>query len=100
MSDVRNSPLQVARFIATRSGDPERGPMIWMNSEEARKRLLTDGELVWVYGPRRHDLAPLVIDDSVRRGEVVVRDLTGLAVSEIVRVLKTTFDRPLGVERV
>ena len=54
-----NKPLQVVGYIATRKGDPERGPLVRMRSDEAAERLLNDGELVWVYGPRRQELAPL-----------------------------------------
>jgi hypothetical protein len=89
---VYNPPLQVVGFIATRSGDPERGPLIRLSSDEARLRLILDGELVWVYGPRRHELAPVEIDDSVPRGGVVVRDLAGLTVTEVVRLVKPNLD--------
>jgi len=86
-------PLQVVGFIGTRKGDAERGPEIRMRDDEARLRLLTDGELVYVYGPRRHELATLRVDDEVPRGGVVVRDMSGLVVSEIVRVVKLDLDR-------
>jgi len=92
VSDVYNPPLQVVGYIATRSGDAERGPQIRLNSDEARLRLILDGELVWIYGPRRHELAPVVIDDSVPRGGVVVRDIAGVAVTEIVRLVKPNLD--------
>lgn len=62
--------------------------MIYLRSEEAARRLLNDGVLVWVHGPRRHDLARVTLDESVPRGAVVVRDIAGLAVSEIVRLVK------------
>lgn len=88
-----NKPLQVVGYIATRKGDPERGPLVRMRSDEAAERLLNDGELVWVYGPRRQELAPLVLDDTLPRGGVVVRDLVGVTVTEIVRVRKPEFDR-------
>ena len=90
-----NPPLQVVGFIATRSADTERGPLIRIRSDEARLRGVTNQELVWVYGPRRHDLAPIEIDDSVPRGGVVVRDLAGLAPTEIVRLVKVNTDRPM-----
>ena len=93
-SNVYNPPLQVVGFVATRSGDDDRGPQVRLNAEEARYRLLLDGELVWIYGPRRHDLAPVVIDDSVPRGGVVVRDIAGVTVTEIVRLVKPNFDAP------
>jgi hypothetical protein len=91
--DTFNQPLQVVAFIGTRKGDAERGPMIRMNANEAASRLLVQGEMVWVYGPRRMELATLEIDDEVGRGTVVVRDITGIAVTEIVRVRKPDFDR-------
>jgi anaerobic selenocysteine-containing dehydrogenase len=82
----------VTQYIATRAGDPERGPLVRLHPTEARKRLLEDGELVWVYGPRRHELAVLVVDDTVPPGNVVARDVLGIAPAEIVRVVKHDFD--------
>ena len=92
MSEAYNPPLRVIGLIATRSGDLERGPMIRMRSDDARFRLLLDGELVWVYGPRRHELATLEIDDSLPLGDVVLRDIVGASPSEIVRVVKIDVD--------
>lgn len=92
MSNVYNPPLQVMGFVATRAGDPRRGPLVRMRGDDAAMRLLTPGELVWVYGPRRHELAEVEIDDTVPRGGVVVRDIAGVAVSEIVRLVKPDFD--------
>lgn len=92
MSQVYNPPLQVVGYIATRSGDEDRGPQIRLNAEEARFRLILDGELVWIYGPRRHELAPVMIDDEVPRGGVVVRDIAGVTVTEIVRLVKPNLD--------
>ena len=92
LGQVYNPPLQVVGFIGTRSGDPERGPLIRLNSNEARLRLILDGELVWVHGPRRQELAPVQIDDQVPRGGVVVRDIAGLTVTEIVRLVKPNLD--------
>ncbi len=85
-------PLRIEGYSATRKGEADRGPVVRMNSAEARIRVLEDGELVWVYGPRRHEMAKLVIDDSVGRGGVVARDIAGVAPSEIVRVVKHDFD--------
>jgi anaerobic selenocysteine-containing dehydrogenase len=90
-----NPPLQVIAFVATRMTDSERGPMVRLNAEEASVRDVRDGELVWVYGPRRHDLAPVKVDDEVPRGGIVVRDLAGLAPTEIVRLVKVDADRPV-----
>ena len=84
--------LLVTDYIATRSGDADRGPMVRLHPTEARKRLLEDGELVWVYGPRRHELAVLVVDDAVSPGNVVARDILGVAPAEKVRVVKHDFD--------
>lgn len=84
--------LFVAGFIATRSGDPERGPMVRLNSTDARSRLLVDGELVWVHGPRRNELAVLEIDDEIPLGNVVARDILGIAPTERVRVVKPNID--------
>ena len=92
MSAGYSPPLQVMGFIATRRGDAERGPLVRMRSDDAAKRLLTDGEVAWVYGPRRQELATVVIDDAVPRGGVVVRDIAGIAPSEIVRVVKVDLD--------
>lgn len=84
--------LLVSRYIATTRSDTDRGPMVRLHPSEARKRLLEDGELVWVYGPRRHELAVLAIDDSVTLGSVVARDILGIAPAEVVRVVKHDFD--------
>ena len=92
-----NPPLQVVGFVGTRVTDAERGPLILLNSEEARLRMINDGELVWVYGPRRHDLTPVRIDESVPRGGVIARDIAGLAPTEIVRLIKVDTDRPVLV---
>ena len=92
MSDLYNPPLQVIGLIATRAGDPERGPLIRMRSDDARFRLLQDGELVWVYGPRRHELAEVVIDDTLPRGSVILRDVAGASPSEVVRTVKVDAD--------
>jgi anaerobic selenocysteine-containing dehydrogenase len=90
----------VRDFIATRRGDPERGPLVIMNDRDARSRLLTEGELAWVYGPRRGELATVRIDPALREGDVVLRDIVGVAPSEMVRVVKPDLDnrgrRPQG----
>jgi anaerobic selenocysteine-containing dehydrogenase len=84
--------LMVSKYIATRAGDPERGPLVRLHTDDARRRLLEDGELVWVYGPRRHEMAVLVVDDTVSPGTIVARDILGIAPAEIVRVVKHDFD--------
>jgi anaerobic selenocysteine-containing dehydrogenase len=90
-----NPPLQVVGFVGTRLSDAARGPLVLLNAEEARLRMINDGELVWVYGPRRHDLTPVKIDETVPRGGVVARDIAGLAPTEIVRLIKVDTDRPV-----
>jgi hypothetical protein len=89
-----NPPLQVVHFIGTRKGEADRGPQIQMNSGEAALRMVENGELVWVQGPRRNEIAELVINDDVPRGGIVARDIVGLSVTDIVRVTKTDMDRP------
>ncbi len=89
-------PLQVVGYIATRRGDAERGPQVRVRPEDARMRLIDDGELVWVYGPRRHELAPVVYDETLPKGGIVVRDLAGVAITEIVKLVKMDVDhRPV-----
>ena len=94
MSRLYNPPLQVVGFLGTRRGDPERGPQVRIRGEEAALRLLQDGEMAWVQGPRRQELAQIIIDDAVPKGGVVLRDVPGLAVSEIVRLQKPDMDTP------
>jgi anaerobic selenocysteine-containing dehydrogenase len=89
---VLNRPLRVAYLIATTSRDEERGPMVTMHPRDARTRLLTEGELAWVHGPRRHELATVHLDPGAREGDVVLRDILGASPSEIVRVIKPDLD--------
>ena len=99
MSSEYAQPLQVVGYIATRPGDVERGPLVRMNAQEAALRMLSDGELVWVKGPRRQELAPLEVDDALPRGGAVVRDVAGVSASEIIRVVKPDLDRPGSSDR-
>ena len=92
-TDLYNPPLQVVGFIGTRRGDAERGPAISLNREEASLRLLADGELVFIHGPRRKELAPVIVDDEVPRGGVVVRDIAGLMISDVIKLVKPDMDR-------
>jgi hypothetical protein len=87
--------LKVVEYISTQKGDAERGPMVRMRSSEAKIRLLQDGELVWVQGPRRHELAELMIDDSIPAGGIGLRDVAGVTVSESVIVSKPDLDTPV-----
>jgi anaerobic selenocysteine-containing dehydrogenase len=95
MSAGYNPPLQVVGFIATRRGDAERGPAIRVRPDDAQLRGVSDGELVWIYGPRRHDLAAVIIDDTLPRGGVIVRDVAGLAPTEIIRLVRVDTERPV-----
>ncbi len=90
-----NPPLQVVGFVSTRRGDAERGPSIRVRPEDAQMRGIADGSVAWIYGPRRHDLAVVEIDDSLPRGGVVVRDVAGLAPTEIIRLVRTDDERPV-----
>ena len=92
VDDTINRPLRVAQLTASRGGDADRGPMVRMHPTDARQRLLVDGELAWVYGPRRQELATVSIDESVKRGDLVLRDIAGVSPSEIVRVIKPDLD--------
>jgi hypothetical protein len=96
MSRHYNPPLQVIAFLGTRKGDPDRGPQVRINAEEAALRLLSDGELAWIQGPKRQELATVVIDNSVPRGGAVVRDVAGIVVSDVIRLVKPDFDRSGG----
>lgn len=87
-------PLRVAGLIATRAGDEARGPLVMMHPDDARARLLTDGALAWVYGPRRHELATVEYDPGARRGDVILRDISGASPSELIRVIKPDLDTP------
>lgn len=86
-------PLMVVGFIATRAGDPARGPMLRMRPDDALIRLVSEGELVRIVTDRRQELAVLEIDDTLARGTVVLRDVLGASLSEIIRVVKLDTDR-------
>jgi anaerobic selenocysteine-containing dehydrogenase len=92
VTDSRNKPLRVVELIATRKGDDERGPAVFMFPRDAADRLLNEGELAWVYGPRRHELATVVLDPDIRPGDVILRDIVGSSPSEVVRVIKPDLD--------
>lgn len=68
--------------------------MVRLHPTDARTRLLEDGELVWVYGPRRQELAVLAVDEAIPLGNVVARDILGVAPTERVRVVKPDVDAP------
>lgn len=88
--------LNVIEYTSTKRGDADRGPMVRMRGAEARFRLVQDGELVWVAGPRRQELAILVIDDEIPAGHVALRDIAGVTITESVTVSKPDTDTPIG----
>jgi len=90
--DTRNRPLRVSELIATRPGDKDRGPAVFMYPDDAKQRLLNEGELAWVYGPRRHELATVIFRQDLKAGDVVLRDVAGASPSEVVRVIKPDLD--------
>lgn len=92
MTRLYNPPLQVVGFVGTRRGDPDRGPQVRIRGDDAALRMLSHGEMVWVQGPRRQELAVCVVDDTLPRGGVVVRDIAGLVVSEVIRITKPDLD--------
>jgi len=91
--DLYNPPLQVIGFVATRRGDAERGPAVRLNRAEAALRMLMDDELVFILGPTRKELAPVTIDDELPNGGVVVRDVLGVMVTDVVKLVKPDLDR-------
>lgn len=93
---IRQRPLRVIGLRSTRAGDDERGPQVRMHPDDARQRLLVDGELAWVYGPRRHELAEVRVDGGMARGDVAVRDVICAAPSDFVRVVKPDLDERRG----
>lgn len=66
--------------------------MVMMNERDANARLLNPGELAWVYGPRRGELAEVRIDPEMRLGDVGLQDIVGASPSEMVRVVKPDLD--------
>ena len=90
--DARNRMLRVASFVGTRLSDEDRGPQVRIHPDDAKARLLTDGELAWIYGPRRQELAAVVLDDTLRRGDIGLRDVAGASPSELVRVVTPDLD--------
>lgn len=79
-------PLQVVGFIGTRRGEPDRGPQVRMRADDAATRLVNEADLVWVRGPRRSEIAAVHFDASLPRGGVILRDIAGVSVSEIVHL--------------
>jgi len=86
--------LTVVEYIATRRGDPERGPQIRICTTDAKVRLLSDGELAWVQGSRGQQLGEVLIDDDMPEYSCSLRDIPGVVLSEQVRVVKPDLDSP------
>jgi anaerobic selenocysteine-containing dehydrogenase len=84
--------LRVLEYLATKRGDAVRGPMIRLSPTDARIRLLVEGELAWVQGPRRNELAVVEIDERIPDGSLIARDIAGITVSERVVVTKPDLD--------
>ncbi|MEP6904441.1 MAG: hypothetical protein ABI875_00080 [Gemmatimonadales bacterium] len=84
--------LRVLEYFATKRGDGVRGPMIRLSPTDARIRLLVAGELAWVQGPRRNELAVVEISEDIPDGSLVARDIAGITVSERVVVTKPDLD--------
>lgn len=86
--------LRVVQYLATKKGDAERGPQIWLNPTDAARRGAVDGELVWVKGGRGQQVAKLVVDATVAEHTCRLRDVAGMDLSEAVRVSKPDLDTP------
>ena len=84
--------LRVLEYIATKRGDTDRGPMVWLSPTDAKIRLLPEGVLAWVEGPRRNELAVVAIDEEMPDGSVRLRDIGGVAVTEHVIVSRPDID--------
>ena len=74
-------------------GRDERSLLVGMRPDDAAIRLISDGELVRIVTDRRQELAVLEIDETLARGAVVLRDVLGASVSEVIRVVKLDTDR-------
>jgi hypothetical protein len=68
--------------------------MVRMREDDAVLRLLSEDELVRIITDRRQELAELKIDDSLPKGGVVLRDVVGASISEVIRVIKLDTDTP------
>jgi anaerobic selenocysteine-containing dehydrogenase len=86
--------LRVIDYVATRKGDPERGPQVRLSDADARFRMLVDGEVAWVRGERGQQLAQVVVDDSFPQHTCGLRDIPGVLAAESVRVVKPDLDSP------
>jgi hypothetical protein len=60
--------------------------MVWLSPTDAKIRLLPEGTLAYVEGPRRSELAVVAIDETIPDGRVRLRDIAGVAAAEQVMV--------------
>ena len=88
------------RFTSPRDNALDRGTYFarcWPASEVMTSVELIhgseDGELAWIHGPRRNELAVVHVTPDQRRGDVRLRDVLGASPSELVRVVKPDLDR-------
>lgn len=88
--------LMVIDNIASFPGDSDRGPTVFIRSDDAAVRLLSDGELARIIAERRSELAEIRIDDSLPRGAIMLRDVLGAVPGEILRVIKPDMDKPVS----
>ncbi|MEO7218845.1 MAG: hypothetical protein ABI026_11680 [Gemmatimonadaceae bacterium] len=86
--------LRVIEYIATRKDETARGPQVRLSGVAARFRLLSEGELAWVRGARRQQLAEVVIDDTIPQHACILRDVPGVLAAESVTVVKPDLDTP------
>lgn len=86
--------LRVIAHAATRLDESERGPQVRMCAADARLRMLADGELAWVRGPRGQHIAEVVVDDEIPEFACVLRDAPRVSVGDAVRVVKPDLDTP------
>ena len=107
MSDLYNPPLQVVGLIATKRGDEDRGPLIWMRGDDASYRLVMEGELaVWhdwhgsapvrlnTLGPGSYFGDIAILDRAPRSASVLATRPSRLLVLEGTLFRELILDRP------
>ena len=90
--------LRVIEYVATRKGDPDRGPQVKLCAIDARFRVLSNGELAWVRSARGQQLAEVLIDDAFPQHMCGLRDIPGVLAAEAVRVVKPDLDTPMKIQ--
>ncbi len=90
--------MRVVDYVATRKGDPERGPQVRLCGVDARFRLLSNGELAWVRSGRGQQLAEVLVDDAFPQHTCGLRDIPGVLAAETVRVVKPDLDTPMKTQ--